>query len=211
MPDDLSGYPSGEEASDLPPGATAGMMSRQRLDILRGEMRSANEDGAIGFENDQSREQYFLVGTLGALGHIVQGLVTLPGRKSVVLLSDGVSILTAEGKSKRIMDGLRRVTDQANRASVVLYTIDPRGVQPMGVTAATSLTESNPFLVANSRKLEYFEGQRWAGVPGPRNRRPVRAQCERSQRCYRPRDGRPKGLLPHRIQTPRGNLRPIVS
>ena len=162
MPDDLSGYPDGQ-GSDLPPGATQDMMNTQRLDILRGEVRNRSEAGGMGSEVSESREKYFLVGTLGALGHIVQGLETLPGRKSVVLLSDSIGVLAAEGKSKRVLDGLRRVTELANRASVVLYTIDPRGVQHLGVTAATSLTESDPFLVANSRKLEYFEGQSGLG------------------------------------------------
>ena len=139
------------------------MMNTQRLDILRGEVRSRNEAGGMGFEVSQSREKYFLVGTLGALGHILEGLRNLPGRKSLVLLSDSINVLTAEGKSTRVLDGLRRVADQANRASVVLYTIDPRGVQHLGVTAATSLTESDPYLIANSRKLEYFEGQSGLG------------------------------------------------
>ncbi len=161
MPDDLSGYPDGQ-TSDLPPGATEDMMSTQRLDILRGEVRSRNEEG-MGFEIDQSREQYFLVGTLGALGYILEGLRNLPGRKSLVLFSDSVGVLAAEGKSERVVEGLRQVADQANRASVVLYTIDPRGVQHLGVTAATSLTESDPYIVTNSRKLEYFQGQSGLG------------------------------------------------
>ena len=162
MPDDLSGYPDGQ-GGDLPPGATQDMMNTQRLDILRGEVRNRSEAGGMGFEVSQSREKYFLVGTLGALGHILEGLRHLPGRKSLVLLSDSINVLTAEGKSTRVLDGLRRVADQANRASVVLYTIDPRGVQHLGVTAATSLTESDPYLIANSRKLEYFEGQSGLG------------------------------------------------
>jgi hypothetical protein len=64
----------------------------------------------------------------------------LPGRKSVMLLSDGFKLFTTDAlgfrDSGRVMESLRRLVDQANRASVVVYTMDARGLQVTGLTAA---------------------------------------------------------------------------
>lgn len=82
------------------------------------------------------REELFSVGTLGALNFVVRGLRGLPGRKSVVLFSDGFKLYTEDPGNRRIRDSLQRLTDLANRASVIFYTIDPRGLQVFGMTAA---------------------------------------------------------------------------
>ena len=87
----------------------------------------------------QLREEIFAVGTLGALGFIVRGLKELPGRKSVILFSDALRIYNREQSITRIQLALKNLTDQANRASVVVYTIDARGLQPLTITAADDL------------------------------------------------------------------------
>ncbi|HEV2704462.1 MAG TPA: VWA domain-containing protein [Pyrinomonadaceae bacterium] len=93
-----------------------------------------------GQQLDQFREELFSVGTLGALNFIVRGLKDLPGRKSVVLFSDGFKLYTEDPGNVRVVDSLRRLTDLARRASVVFYTIDPRGLQIFGMTAADDLS-----------------------------------------------------------------------
>lgn len=98
----------------------------------------------------EARERYndfkddvFSVGTLGALNYIIRGLRTLPGRKSVVLLSDTMAIFDSNAQGNlRTIQALRRLTDLANRASVVIYTIDPRGLAPLNLTAADNTTTS---------------------------------------------------------------------
>jgi VWFA-related protein len=81
----------------------------------------------------------FASGTLGALDFIVRGMGELPGRKSVMLLSDGFKLETKgeTGFTERsmIFGALRRLIDAANRASVVVYTMDARGLQTLGLTA----------------------------------------------------------------------------
>jgi VWFA-related protein len=90
-------------------------------------------------ESNDFREQLFTVGMLGALNYVVRGLRELPGRKSVLLFSEG-SHLSSRDFSRR--DGIRsvnrveaslnRLVEFANRSAVVLYAIDPRGlVVPM--------------------------------------------------------------------------------
>ncbi|MFY9570134.1 MAG: VWA domain-containing protein [Blastocatellia bacterium] len=103
----------------------------------------APSDGGLGevefkrmiAETANARTELFAVGTLGALDYIVRGLKDLPGRKSVILLSDGFQLLTQSG-GPRVLESVRRVVDLANRASVIVYTIDPRGLQTVGLTAA---------------------------------------------------------------------------
>lgn len=91
---------------------------------------------------NQFREENFSIGTLGSLGYIIRGMRELPGRKSLMLFSDGFDISTGAGgdsglvKQNRIFDSLRLLADLANRASVIIYTLDPRGLQtPLGLTA----------------------------------------------------------------------------
>lgn len=94
------------------------------------------------FEQDlnEFRESIFSAGTLGALNFIVRGMKDLPGRKSVVLLSDGMPLFfrNSNGLSQgsRMLFQLRRLTDLANRASVVVYTLDAKGMDVPMLSAA---------------------------------------------------------------------------
>ena len=92
-------------------------------------------------ELNKFREDVFAVGTLGALNYVVRGMHELPGRKSVVLLSEGFQLYRrndngGQDSNDRVLTALRRLTDLANRASVVIYTMDARGLQYIGLTAA---------------------------------------------------------------------------
>ena len=120
--------------------------------------RSGNED------LDQFREDIFAVGTLGAVNYIVRGLRELPGRKSVVLISDGIKIFSRSDPtgSERILTALRSLTDLANRASVVIYTMDARGLQTLGLTAADSTSDMTSDQLEQSlsnRRSDFFESQ----------------------------------------------------
>jgi VWFA-related protein len=87
---------------------------------------------------DEFREDVFAVGTLGALNYVVKGLKDLPGRKSILLVSDGFRIYKLDDPTKDFLarERLRRLVDQANRASVVIYTMNATGLQTLGLTAA---------------------------------------------------------------------------
>ena len=91
-------------------------------------------------EFDEFRENVFAAGTLGAVNYVVRGMQDLPGRKSILLLSDGFKLFEEDAvgfrEAGRVMAGLRRLVDMANRASVVIYTMDGRGLQTGGLTAA---------------------------------------------------------------------------
>jgi VWFA-related protein len=91
-------------------------------------------------EFNDFRSSVFASGTLGAVNYVVRGMSELPGRKSIMLLSDGFKLFTKDASgnvdSGRVLESVRRLVDQANRASVVIYTMDPRGLQVTGITAA---------------------------------------------------------------------------
>lgn len=97
------------------------------------------------FEDFQS--SVFATGTLGALKFIVQGMSELPGRKSVILFSDGFKIFEQDEhgftQGGRVAEFLQELVDVANRSSVVFYTIDARGLQYTGFTAADKITDTS--------------------------------------------------------------------
>ena len=120
------------------------------------------------------RDDVFSVGTLGAINYIIRGLRTLPGRKSVILLSDTLPLFGSDGENYRTVQAMRRLTDLANRSSVVVYTIDPRGLPALNLTAADNTTgiaerknggvvfaNSGPALMKslNQKTLDLWESQ----------------------------------------------------
>jgi VWFA-related protein len=102
--------------------------------------RRSIEQDANNQVND-FKEELFSVGTLGAINFVIRGLKELPGRKSIVLMSDGIPLFNSENTSNyRTQESMRRLTDLANRASVVVYTIDARGLPVLLSGAADNLT-----------------------------------------------------------------------
>ncbi len=91
-----------------------------------------------------------LMGTLQVLKFIVEGMRELPGRKSLVLMSDYLPIETQEPGTAALTPGdgdladvrtnytaqLKKVAELAIRASVVIYAVDSRGLAYTGMTAA---------------------------------------------------------------------------
>jgi VWFA-related protein len=95
---------------------------------------------------DMENNAIATVGTLGAVNYIVGALRDMPGRKSIVLFSDGFQVFepptgteihapNAHGATPVSVDfdeaqrALRRLIDRANRSGTVIYTMDARGLQ----------------------------------------------------------------------------------
>jgi len=86
--------------------------------------------------------------TLQALRFIVEGMRDLPGRKSLVLMSDNLPMETQEPATTTLNPGdgdlsdertsylgqLKKVAEVAIRASVVIYAVDTRGLAYTGIT-----------------------------------------------------------------------------
>src|ERR1017187_8594307 len=97
----------------LPGGAGAGGAAMQAklvsvmLDMLRMDAAMASQDARL---------------SLNALESLVHGLQSMPGRKSVLYFTSGMT-LTPE------LDAIfRNLTSMANRANVTFYSVDTRGV-----------------------------------------------------------------------------------
>jgi len=96
--------------------------------------------------------------TLQALRFIVEGMRDLPGRKSLVLLSDQLPIETQEPATNALTPGdgdlsdvrtdytgqLKKVAELAIRSSVVIYAVDTRGLAYTGLTAADNFIAMDP-------------------------------------------------------------------
>ncbi len=75
--------------------------------------------------------------TLTTLEMIIRGLRDLPGRKSLVMMSDGFLL---GGANQGSGYDLRRITDAATRAGLVIYALDARGL----VATPGSMDASQP-------------------------------------------------------------------
>ena len=106
-------------------------------------VQGAEADEEFQKQIDEFRSDNFSAGTLGALSYIIRGMRELPGRKSVILFSEGFqSIKKDNGRvtQTRTLDSLRIIADLANRSSVIFYTLDPRGLQVPGMLTAEDKT-----------------------------------------------------------------------
>ncbi len=117
-----------------------------------------NEDKEFERQIDEYRQSNFAYGTLGALRYIVKGMKDLPGRKSVVLFSEGFQSLSRENGmavSSGVFDDLTRLAEYANRSSVVFYTLDPRGlVNPLAATAEDKISSIFPGDLSSGDKFD---------------------------------------------------------
>ena len=85
---------------------------------------------------DAFQERTLSASAILRIEEVIDALKPLPGRKSVVLVSEGFQVFGFGMDNEMIRDALRGMVDRANRAGVVLYAIDPRGLVNVGITAA---------------------------------------------------------------------------
>ena len=91
--------------------------------------------------------------TTSSLVKVVRGMADLPGRKSVILLSDALRLsspneMDPAGNTENgtgaflgpIYESMRKVVDESLRAGVVLYAIDTRGLASLRPLASDRLT-----------------------------------------------------------------------
>ncbi len=142
---------------------------RQQLLTLaaRIEMRATPCMGLPRFQDDDSLllsmghnadpdlpTQYYTVGMLNSVEYILRGMASLPGRKSLVLLSPGFEF------SWLTKGGVQALIDAAHRAAVTIYAIDPRGLQTAGFTASDYLDPQRSVAgLSTQRKDDIFQTQ----------------------------------------------------
>jgi VWFA-related protein len=77
---------------------------------------------------ENQRQSAYAVASLGSLQWVVSGLSMMPGRKSVVLISEGARVFSPRSPTPHTDDLVRELAEHASRAGVVFYTVDPRGL-----------------------------------------------------------------------------------
>jgi VWFA-related protein len=105
-------------------------------------------------EINKNRDDIFSIPALTTISSVLRGLRNLPGRKSIILFSDGIPISG---------EAMHRLTDLANRAAVVIYTIDSRGIVVPGATAEDnfnrlSQAQISQRMSARDRQFELSQG-----------------------------------------------------
>ncbi len=117
-------------------------------DPVEAQMMQDQKDFEQAAEN--TRSDNMALGTMGTLNYIVQGLKDLPGRKAVVLFSQGFAFFRTPTVDRipgttasrgpdyddRTLTSARKLTDLANRAGAVIYSFDVRGLAVTSLSAA---------------------------------------------------------------------------
>jgi VWFA-related protein len=120
---------------------------RKKIEALRYSVMSSGQMPFGRMHNSYSafdpREEVFTVGTLGTVNQLVRAMKELPGRKAVVLATDGFPILErAAGQGgiytlrPRVTQAIKQLADDANRSFVVLHAVDTRRLAPIDIATA---------------------------------------------------------------------------
>ena len=120
---------------------------RAAVNRLRFSLQSAEVDSldALSFSGplgllpsveDLYRERVFAVGALNRVVDVIDAVRELPGRKAIVLVSEGFVLFDSSADGGLLRDAMRRIVDRANRAAVVIYAVDPRGLVVTSAGAA---------------------------------------------------------------------------
>lgn len=99
--------------------------------------------------------------TVAALSRAIAGLKDMPGRKAIVLFSDGIEfpyflrrprlgVFQDASFLQRMMDRTDRLVDLANSSGVVFYTFDSKGLVPTGPEMAANLQGMPRFLASET-------------------------------------------------------------
>jgi VWFA-related protein len=105
------------------------------------------------------QERTFAASTIMRIEEVVDALKRLPGRKSVVLVSEGFQVFGPGMDNALIRDALQGMVDRANRAGVVIYAVDPRGLVPIGISAADNVGARQAMEVASMRSAALRDTQ----------------------------------------------------
>ena len=118
----------------------SGLSPNAQIDTQQGE--EFTQGAQIINEVEEARAAQYSVGTLQTLSRILRGLEDLPGRKSIMLFAESFKMFSSQGRNIQLIESLDRLTDQANRASTVIYTIDASGVNPQDMSASDRVSGS---------------------------------------------------------------------
>jgi VWFA-related protein len=112
------------------------------VDAASAERMVLSRAREIGVQTGPSTED-----TLRMLEGLMRTMAQLPGRKLVFMISDGFLLTDRRFASP---EKIRRITDLAGRAGVVIYTFDARGLVNTGTDATTGFMDVTGMLAMSS-------------------------------------------------------------
>ncbi|HEX6125842.1 MAG TPA: VWA domain-containing protein [Pyrinomonadaceae bacterium] len=119
--------------------------SRQPTPVFQPDLLSEKKKIEKNVPENISKEEnsVYVQSSLGTVKYIMNGLKQLPGRKALLLFSDGISIGNDTNKSgsSEVFSYLQDVAETATRSSVVVYTFDARGMKSMSIGASDNTYE----------------------------------------------------------------------
>lgn len=152
--------PSGSVRLTFSPATLKAAVNRLRYtmwDTWLGSALDPVNDTFRGFDRtDSFIEGTFATSAIDRIRQTIEALTPLPGRKSVVLVSEGFSVYGPGMDNARIRDALRELVDRSNRAGVVIYAVDPRGLVYTGLTAADSTGGMRPDQIATTSQARAY-------------------------------------------------------
>jgi VWFA-related protein len=136
-----------QAVSRLSPGVANELAGTDTAAAQNGDY-SVTQDTSAAFIADQTEFNTFNTDAkLEAIEGLANVLSAIPGRKSVIEFSGGITQTGEENRTE-----LRAVTDAANRADVSIYSIDARGlfaIAPGGDVTSSAATGSSMFTGAS--------------------------------------------------------------
>lgn len=131
------------------PGGYGGLSPFQSLDALQpeaikgtgevGQLKDGSRSTQVMSDLESARAVNYTIGTFGALSFVMRGLSEMPGRKAVVLVAESFRLFTNQGRNVQLLETLKRLTDQANLSSTVIYTLDASGLNPLTADASNNI------------------------------------------------------------------------
>lgn len=90
------------------------------------------------------REEAYAASAVQRIASMIDQLREQPGRKAVVLVSEGFTMFGAGVDNGAVDYEIRHLVDHANRAGVVIYALDPRGLVVGALSAADNTSGMSP-------------------------------------------------------------------
>jgi VWFA-related protein len=138
-------------------GPGAGDVAAAGASAAEAQFAAMTERAVEGFER-LSRSQQGYATTEGLLS-VVNAMGRLPGRKALILFSEGVAI------PPPVLHHFRSVISAANRANVSIYAVDAAGLR-----ATSADAEAGRAMIALGRKRAAIAGSPSDGTGGPMSR-----------------------------------------
>lgn len=124
--------------------------TRPDADDSKGGAHDDNKGGTQSDADSLDRDALFTVGTLGALNYVLRGAAELPGRKSVVLITENARVFKLNGRDASVREYLQHMADLANRASASIYDLEAGDLTPDKLGSNLGIVTSVPTAPASS-------------------------------------------------------------